>query len=57
MHWQASCQLVVEVELHRAGDVIHAQVFPFGLADRNLAALKSKITARMLPVPASNANR
>ena len=29
-----------KVELHRAGDVIDAQVFPFGLAYRQLAAIK-----------------
>ena len=29
-----------EIEFHRAGDIVHAQVFPFGLADRNLAAVE-----------------
>ena len=29
-----------EIELHRAGDIVHAQVLPFGLTDRNLTALE-----------------
>ncbi|SQC45010.1 Uncharacterised protein [Klebsiella pneumoniae] len=57
MHWAGQLPVGGKVELHRAGDVIDAQVFPFGLAYRQLAAIKIENDRRMLPVPASNANR